>query len=82
MLKVRLSNNNYSTLSKNNYYIPKYSMGCVPPQKYTDVIAIIRKNKNMKFINDDSLGISINIKPKEMLNEDKYFEEFSDNDWN
>ena len=82
ILKVKLSNKNYSTLPKNNYYIPKYSIGCVHSNKYSDVISIIRKNKNIKFIDDDSLGISINIKGKEMINEDKYFDEFSDHDSN
>ena len=82
ILKVRLTNKNYSNLSKNNYYHPKYSMGCVLPNKYTDVIAILRKNKNIKFMDDESLGISINMKPKEMMtNEEKYFEEFNENDW-
>ena len=39
-------------------------------------------SKEIKFIDDDSLGISINIKGKEMINEDKYFDEFSDHDSN
>ena len=79
ILKVRLTNKNCGILSKNSYYIPKYSMGFVLPHKYTDVIAIMRKNKNIKFMDDESLGISINIKPKE-ITEDKYFDDFSNDD--
>ena len=69
---------------KNINYIPSFSLGYVSANNYTDVISIYKKDYTFNYINKNSIDININIKPKQIVKNDNYFNEWSnsDNDFN
>ena len=61
-------------------YIPDFSMGHVKSRHYTDIISVYRQKIKVNFLNKDSISVNINIKPKQMIFKENYFNEWSNSD--
>ena len=73
IMKAEITNNEQNLNEFcDNFYLPKYSNDCIKEFDLANIFIIYRKNKNLKFFNENTIDIRASISPKDSFSVDNW----------